>query len=44
LLGEAGFDAMKTLIENVTCYDLVYHDLNWAVKVVDELPELRASQ
>lgn len=44
LLGEAGFDAMKTLIENVTCYDLVYHDLNWAVKAVDELPELRASQ
>jgi hypothetical protein len=41
LLREAGFESMKTLIENVTCYDLVYHDLDWAVKMMDELPELQ---
>jgi HprK-related kinase A len=43
LLCEAGFAAMKTLIENVDCYDLVYHDLDWAVQAMDELPNLRAS-
>jgi len=42
LLCEAGFEAMKTLIGNVECYDLVYHDLDWAVKAVDELPCLQA--
>ena len=41
LLCEAGFESMKTLIENVTCYDLVYHDLEWAVNAVNELPELQ---
>lgn len=37
LLGVAGFEAMKTLIDSVECYDLVYHDLDWAVAAVDEL-------
>jgi HprK-related kinase A len=40
LLCEAGFDAMKALIDQVECYDLVYHDLDWAVRNIDELPEL----
>jgi|TARA_R110002072_G_scaffold187014_1_gene343817 HprK-related kinase A len=39
LLCETGFEAMKTLIENVTCYDLVYHDLDWAVNAVDSLSD-----
>jgi HprK-related kinase A len=39
LLCEAGFEAMKTLIENIDCFDLVYHDLDWAVNVVNDLPE-----
>lgn len=43
LLCEAGFEAMKTLIENVDCYDLVYHDLDWAIQAIDELPCLRTS-
>jgi HprK-related kinase A len=38
LLGDAGFDIMKKLINSVYCYDLVYHDLDWAVKTLDELP------
>lgn len=41
LLCEAGFDAMKTLIEKVDCYDLVYHDLDWAVKTVGDLPAVQ---
>jgi HprK-related kinase A len=44
LLCEAGFEAMKTLIENVDCYDLVYHDLDWAIQAMDALPSLRASR
>ena len=44
LLCETGFEAMKTLIENVECYDLVYHDLDWAIQAIDELPALKASQ
>ncbi len=43
LLCEAGFDAMRTLIENVDCYDLIYHDLNWAVKAVNDLPGLQGA-
>lgn len=38
LLCEAGFDAMETLVSSVSCYDLVYHDLDWAVRAIDELP------
>jgi len=42
LLCEAGFDTMKTLIDQVECYDLVYRDLDWAVRTVNELPNLQA--
>ncbi len=44
LLCETGFEAMKTLIESVDCYDLVYHDLDWAVKTMDALPGLQDRQ
>jgi HprK-related kinase A len=44
LLCAAGFEAMKTLIENIDCYDLVYHDLDWAVQTVNALPGLQARQ
>jgi hypothetical protein len=44
LLCDAGFEAMKTLIENVDCYDLVYHDLEWALMAMDQLPELQSGQ
>ena len=37
LLGETGFQAMKKLMENVECYDLVYHDLDWALQAVSDL-------
>jgi HprK-related kinase A len=40
LLCETGFDAMKILIDRVECYDIVYHDLDWAVKMLNELPEI----
>jgi HprK-related kinase A len=39
LLCEAGFEAMKNLIENIDCFDLVYHDLDWAVNAVNDLAE-----
>lgn len=41
LLCEAGFDAMERLIRSVACYDLVYHDLEWAVDAIGSLPEGR---
>jgi HprK-related kinase A len=44
LLCEAGFEAMKTLIENVDCYDLVYHDLDWAVQAMSTVPNLEADR
>lgn len=44
LLCETGFEAMKTLIENVECYDLVYHDLDWAIQAMDELLDLRTDR
>lgn len=37
LLREAGFEIMKALISSVQCYDLVYHDLEWALKAVGEM-------
>lgn len=37
LMGEAGFEAMKTLIDRVDCYDLVYHDLDWALQAIGDL-------
>lgn len=44
LLCEAGFEAMKTLLDNVDCYDLVYHDLEWAVAAMDELHRFQVAQ
>lgn len=41
LLCEAGFEAMKTLVENVNCYDLYYHDLDWGINALSQLPELQ---
>lgn len=38
LLCEAGFEAMEKLVSTVACYDLVYHDLEWAVGAINELP------
>lgn len=37
LLGPAGFNAMQTLIDAVDCYDLVYNDLEWAIRTMDQL-------
>jgi HprK-related kinase A len=37
LLGKLGFESMVKLIDAVECYDLVYRDLDWAIKSVDEL-------
>lgn len=37
LMGVAGFHAMRHLIENVECFDLVYRDLHWAVDAVETL-------
>ena len=37
LLGEAGFDAMTTLLDSVVCYDLVYRDLDWALRTAEDL-------
>ena len=37
LLCESGFESMEKLINSVACFDLVYHDLNWAVHTVNQL-------
>ncbi|MDX1734448.1 MAG: HprK-related kinase A [Halioglobus sp.] len=37
LMGVDGFHAMRHLIENVACYDLVYSDLDWAVQAMESL-------
>ena len=37
LMGEAGFQSMKTLIDSVDCYDLVYRDLDWALQNIGDL-------
>lgn len=37
LLGESGFQAMTSLIDNVKCFDLVYHDLDWALHAIGDL-------
>jgi HprK-related kinase A len=37
LMGEKGFQTMKTLIDSVECYDLVYHDLDWALHAIGDL-------
>lgn len=38
LLCDAGFNTMKNLVDSVTCYDLIYNDLDWAVNIFDQLP------
>jgi len=37
LLGEAGFEMMQELIDSVECYDLVYHDLDWALEAISRM-------
>lgn len=37
LLGEAGFAAMSHLLDHVQCFDLVYHDLDWALHELESL-------
>jgi len=39
LLCETGFEAMRTLVEGASCYDLFYHDLDWAIAALGEIPE-----
>ncbi len=39
LLRETGFEAMHTLLSRVRCYDLVYHDLDWAIAELNTLIE-----
>lgn len=44
LLCHSGFEAMKTLLDSVECYDLVYHDLDWAIRAMNELHRFRVTQ
>ena len=44
LLGETGYQAMKTLIDSVTCYDLVYNDLDWALQTIGDLHDRTCAQ
>jgi hypothetical protein len=37
LLGSAGFQTMSTLLDATECYDLVYRDLEWAIKAMEQL-------
>lgn len=37
LLGRAGFESMRALIDGVPCYSLTYHDTEWALKAFDVL-------
>lgn len=37
LLGETGFEVMRNLINSVECFDLVYHDLEWAIQAMGGL-------
>ena len=37
LLGKVGFSAMSTLMDSVKCYDLTYHELDWAIETLDKL-------
>ena len=37
LMGDIGFHAMRSLIDKVECYDLVYHDLDWALHAIGDL-------
>lgn len=44
LLAKAGFKAMQTLVDSVECYDLVYNDLDWAIRTVDEIHDTVRAQ
>jgi HprK-related kinase A len=44
LMGEVGFQAMKTLIDSVECYDLVYRDLDWALQTIGDLHNRTCAQ
>ena len=35
LLGETGFHAMRHLVDGVPCFDLVYSDLEWALRALE---------
>ena len=35
LLGEAGFHAMRALVDSLPCYTLCYHDMDWALRAFD---------
>lgn len=37
LFAAAGYHSMVNLIDAIECYDLVYHDLDWAIKSVEQL-------
>lgn len=37
LLGETGFDALRRLVDNTACYDLTYHDLDWAIAAMNDI-------
>ena len=37
LLGSAGFRAMSVLLDATECYDLVYRDLEWAIRTMEAL-------
>jgi hypothetical protein len=34
---ETGFEAMRTLVDTASCYDLFYHDLDWAIEAIEAL-------
>lgn len=37
LMCETGFEAMRTLVDTASCYDLFYHDLDWAIEAIEAL-------
>jgi HprK-related kinase A len=39
LMGASGFHAMCHLIDSVECFDLIYHDIDWAIHCVNRLHE-----
>ena len=42
--GMDGKKAMKTLIDSVECYDIVYHDLEWALQTIGDLHHRTCTQ
>ena len=37
VLGVRGYEAMKSLIDKANCYDMTYHDIEWAIRTIDQL-------